>query len=115
MINGFVIEIQNTTKQKRLVTLFQNKELPEGITIRARNTEYDYTALLSMAKTKGFVGSGINIDQKLEFTLNNGATTETYVTKLLTDKEIEVDGFLKFIAVDIPSDTNVIFQLMPVF
>lgn len=68
-----------------MVTLFQNKELPEGITVRARNTEYDYTTLLSMSKTKGFAGSGINIDQELEFTINNGATTETYVTKLLTD------------------------------
>ncbi len=64
MINGFVIAIKNTSNQKRCVRLFSDEVLPEGVTIITSNQKYDYKALRSFTISKGFIGSGINSDEK---------------------------------------------------
>ncbi len=114
MINGFVVEINKAINQMQLVALFLNQELPDGVTIRIPNADYDYKALSLLASTKGFRGSGINTEQELEITIHNGARTETHITMFLPEKEILIDGVSSYLVVNIPADSNVIFQLMPV-
>ena len=112
MINGFVLEIKNAGNQNHMVSLFQNLALPQEITVNALNTEYDYKALCLLASNKGFKGSGFNADQALEITIHNGALAETHITKFLPDTAIEIDGLNKYITVNIPANSKVIFQLM---
>ena len=86
MINGFVIEIKNESNQKHSIRLFSREELPKGVTVTTRKKDYDYKALFSLANSKGFKGSGINADEEVELTIHNGLTSETFVTKFLTEK-----------------------------
>ena len=104
-INGFVIVIQNETNQKQLVRLFENVTLPDGVKINLHNSEYDHNLLQTLAQSKGFIGNGINSDQELKFTISNGLTTEKYLTKFLTDKEILIDGLANYVEVEIPLRT----------
>ena len=112
-INGFVIDIHNETNHKQLVRLFQNVNLPDGVKINLRNSEYDHNLLQTLAQSKRFIGNGISADQKLRFTISNGLTTEKYHDKFLTDKEILIDGFSNYVEVEIPAKTSLIFQLIP--
>jgi hypothetical protein len=114
-INGFVIEIKNETNQKQLVQLFENVILPDGLKINSHRTEVDYQQLLSYAQLKGFIGSGINADEKLSFTICNGLTKEKYFTNFLAEKEILIDGFSNYIELEVPVIPSIIFQLMPTF
>jgi len=115
MINGFVIEIKNTSTQNQCIQLFSEEELSEGIIITTRNQNFDYNALRYFAMNEGFIGSGVSSDEVLEFTIHNGDKSESFTTKFLPEKEIEIDGGSKFIEVNIPSDTIVLFQLLPSF
>ena len=115
MINGFVIEIKNTSNQKQCVRLFSDEVLAYGVLITTRHSDYDYNTLRTFAIKDGFIGSGINADEVFEFVIHNGILAEVFQTKFLPDKEIELDGDLKFIEVNIPADTGVLFQLMPIF
>lgn len=114
MINGFVVEIKNAINQKHSVCLFSREELPGGVTVTTRKKDYDYKALFSLANSKGFKGSGINADEEVELIIHNGLISETFVSKFLTDKHIEIDGDAKFITVIVPAMADIIFQLMPV-
>jgi hypothetical protein len=116
MINGFVLDIRNTSSLQKCVRLFSDKELPEGVSISYHRQDIDYKALCAYALKDGFMGDGININEKLEFTIHQNAISETYVTKLLTDKKMVVDGGgTNFITVNLPPNAKVMFQLMPLF
>ena len=115
MINGFVIEIKNISTHKHTVRLFSDDDLPEGVTIVTRNPKFDYKALRSFALTDGFIGGGVSSDNVLDFTIHNGGKSESFTTKFLPEKEIVIDGDSKYIAVNIPSDTLLLFQLLPSF
>ena len=115
MINGFVIEIKNTSTHKHTVRLFSDDDLPEGVTIATRNPKFYYKALRSFAMTDGFIGSGVSSDEELAFTIHNGGKSESFSTKFLPEKEIVIDGDSKYIAINIPPDSSVLFQLLPSF
>lgn len=110
MINGFVIKIKNTSKQKQCVRLFSEEMLEDGVSIKARHSDYDYNALRTFAIKDGFIGSGINSDEILDFEIYNGDVAEKFKTKFLLDKEIEIDGYSKFMELNIPSDTLCYFS-----
>jgi len=112
-INGFVIEIANSENENQLVRLFENKPLPEGVTIKIHKTDIDYPRLKSLAQLKGFIGNGISVDQEVQFTISNKLISESFFTKFLCDKEITIDGVSKYIEVEIPANTSMLFQLMP--
>ena len=117
MINGFLIQISNNSSNAQLVHLFKQAGLPEGITVSISNTDHHYNSLLLEANTKGFMGSGIMTDDEgaLQLTIHNDADTENIVLhKLLTDKKIIIDGFSKYISIDIPPLANISFQLLPI-
>ena len=96
--------------------MLSDEELPEGVTICFYRQDIDYIALRAYAHTEGFMGGGIHIDKKLEFTtIHQSNISETQVTKLLTDKKLVVDGGAKFITVYLPPNTKVLFQLRPQF
>lgn len=117
MINGFLIQISNNSSNAQLVHLFKQADLPEGVTISISNTHHQYNSLLLEANTKGIMGSGIMTDNEsaLQLSIHNGANTENIVLhKLLTDKKIVIDGFLKYISITVPPLTNITFQLLPI-
>ena len=62
MPSGFLLEISNTNNAEVIEHFFREDPLPSGITIRARNTAYDYASFLTMAQTVGFTGSGTITD-----------------------------------------------------
>ena len=113
MINGFVIEIKNASNQKQCIRLFSEEVLAEGVLIKARHSDYDYNTLRCFAIKDGFIGSGINLDEELEFVIHNGILAEEFHTKFLPNKEIEIDGYSKFIEVDIDANSIILFQLVP--
>lgn len=116
MINGFIIEIVNTGESEEAITLFTDKELPKSIQIRVVNADYDYASLLAMAKTKGFVGSGIstNFKGKLEIIYKNGSQVENLlVESTLTYEKISLNGSTSFLSLSVPASSTFLFQLLP--
>ena len=114
-INGFVLDIINETDEVQRVQLFKSENLPNGVKIKHRNSICEYQQLLSFAQLRGFIGSGIHADEELNFIICHGNTKEKYETRLLTDKEIEIDGFSNYVEVEIPANTTILFQLFPKF
>ena len=108
-----LLDIQNTSNLQKCVCFFGDKELPEGVTISFHRQDIDHNALCAYALKDGIMGDGINIDEKLEFTIHQNNISETYVTKLLTDKKLVVNGGTNFITVNLPPNAKVLFQLMP--
>ena len=113
MINGFVIEIKNTSNQKQSIRMYSEEVLADGVSITVCNSEYYYNILRSFAIKDGFIGSGINLDEELEFVIHNGILAEEFHTKFLPNKEIVIDGYSKFIKVNIPANSIILFQLLP--
>ena len=116
MINGFIIEIVNTGESEEAITLFRDRGIPKSIQIRVVNADYDYASLLAMAKTKGFVGSGIstNFKGELQVMYNKGHQAEhLLVGSILADKQINLDGNTSYLSLTVPASGAFIFQLVP--
>jgi hypothetical protein len=116
MINGFVLEINNEIGIEYEIPLFLDFTLPDGLSIRAHNSNYDYQSLHLMAKIQGFKGSGF----KTTFTtkvkiFNKNQIQEIEIENFHTDTKIVIDGFENYISIVIPPFANGLFQLMPYF
>jgi hypothetical protein len=117
MINGFLVEVNNTTQEEQNVFLFKEMGLPKGVTVIAWGTQYDYPSLLSFAINKGFKGNGIMTDTESVDTVSIFNENEAVVLNfdhLLEDQEIIINGISKYISFTIPPSSNVLIKLMQV-
>ena len=118
MINGFTIEVHNNSWQEKELCLFKEGGLPAGVLVNVVNSSIDYDFLLNIASTKGFVGSGImvNNDQIKFVTVYDGEDVSTFeFDKLIVEKPIVVNGVDKYISLVIPAgnEVPVLVQLLP--
>lgn len=118
MINGFTIEVHNNSGQEKELYLFKEVGLPSGVLVNLINSSVDYDFLLNIASTKGFVGSGIMVDnEQIKFVrVYDGDVVETVeFDKLIVEKPIVVNGVNKYISLVIPasSEVPVLVQLLP--
>ena len=116
MINGFTIDIINDSTKEVIIPLFNDTSLPEAVSVKAFNAVYDYEALLTMAKTKGFAGSGIYTNYPgtlcVTYKMNNNEE-QIHINKMLTDKPITINGTSNYLTVTVPANERIIFQLLP--
>lgn len=118
MINGFELDIINENTEEASVSLFTNKEIPSGVSIIARNADYDYKALYVMSITEGFMGRGISTDDDriCHVTIIKNDNSSTYeFHKILDNMEIIIDGLNNYITLTIPPSSKSLFQLIPFF
>ena len=118
MINGFTIEVHNNSGQEKELCLFKEGGLPSGVLVNLVNSSVDYDFLLNIASTKGFVGSGIMVDnEQLKFvTVYDGEVVETVgFEKLIVEKQVVMNGVDKYISILIPAgnEVPVLVQLLP--
>jgi hypothetical protein len=118
MINGFVLDIINENTEDITVLLFTNKEIPSGVTITAKNTNYDYSSLFLMSIKEGFMGGGISTDNEhisrvTIFKNNNPCSYEFH--KIIDNLEIIIDGQNNYIAIEISPSSKSLVQLIPTF
>ena len=118
MEQGFILEVHNNSGQEKEVCLFKEGGLPTGVLVNVVNSSVDYDFLLNIASTKGFVGSGImvNNEQIKIVTVYDGDDVSTFeFNKLIVEKPIVVNGVDKYISLVIPADNEVpvLVQLLP--
>jgi hypothetical protein len=118
MPNGFLLEIINDNNSEVTIPFFSLDPLPSGITIHTRNTDYTYAALLSIAQTDGFTGSGIITDDErvsLLTIFRNHQSTQYQFSKILDGLEIFIDGKDNYVSMNFPPMSTTLVQLMPRF
>ena len=118
MINGFTIEVHNNSGQEKELCLFKEGGLPAGVLVNVVNSSIDYDFLLNIASTKGFVGTGIMVNnEQIKFvTVYDGDDVETVeFEKLIVEKQVVINGVDKYISLMIPASTDVpvLVQLLP--
>ena len=118
MINGFTIEVHNNSGIEKELCLFKEGGLPTGVLVNVVNSSIDYDFLLNIASAKGFVGSGIMVNNEyVKFvTVYDGDEVETVeFDKLIVEKPIVVNGVNKYISILIPAgnEVPVLVQLLP--
>ena len=118
MENGFTIEVHNNSGQEKELCLFKEAGLPSGVLVNVVNSSVDYDYLLNIASTKGFVGSGImvNNDQIKFVRVYDGEVVETVeFDKLIVEKQVVMNGVDKYISLVIPAgnEVPVLVQLLP--
>lgn len=118
MEQGFILEVHNNSGQEKELCLFKESGLPAGVLVNVINSSVDYDFLLSIASSKGFVGSGIMVnDEQIKFvTVYDGEDVETFeFDKLIVEKPIVVNGVNKYISLVIPASAEVplLVQLLP--
>ena len=115
MIEGFSIDITNTTDKEQLVKFFTEGGLPEGVSVFViGGKHYDYNSFLMMARTKGFVGTSIYTEERKVEVVNihtmDGCTTIPF-NLVLNDLSIKIDGFSNYISITVPANSSLNFQL----
>ena len=118
MENGFTIEVHNNSGQEKELCLFKEGGLPAGVLVNVVNSSIDYDFLLNIASTKGFVGSGIMVNnEQIKFvTVYDGDDVETVeFDKLIVEKQVVMNGVDKYISLVIPAgnEVPVLVQLLP--
>lgn len=116
MINGFVLDITNENTEEISISLFTDKEIPSGVTISTKNSNYDYKSLYLMSVNKGFIGGGLSTDnerisQVIIFKNSDPISYEFH--KILDEVEIIIDGLTNYFTIVIPPSSKSIVQLMP--
>lgn len=116
MINGFVLDINNKIGVEHEIPLFLDFNLPDGLSIMAHNSNYDYQSLHLMAKTQGFKGIGFKTTFPTSVKiLNNNQFQEFEFDNFYPDFTVYIDGFENYISIVIPPFAHGLFQLMPYF
>jgi hypothetical protein len=118
MEHGFIVEVSNDTDFPQVLYLFKDAGLPSGISVKVINSNLDYDFLLIVAKKKGFIGTGVIVDNKdLKcVTVFDGLNTETICfDKLILQKQILIDGINRYMSLVIPgkSEAPILIQLVP--
>jgi hypothetical protein len=118
MEQGFILEVHNNSGQEKELCLFKEGGLPAGVLINVVNSKLGYDFLLNVASAKGFVGSGIMVNnEQVKFVrVYDGDVVETYeFDKLIIKKPIVVNGVDKYISLVIPAgnEVPVLVQLLP--
>jgi hypothetical protein len=118
MKNGFVLDIINENTEEISVSLFTNKEIPSGVSIMYKNSNYDYKSLFLMSINEGFMGAGISTDDEriCHVTIYKNSNPTSYkFYKILDNKEIIIDGTTNYITLVIPPSSKTLIQLIPAF
>ena len=118
MENGFIIEVHNNSGQEKELCLFKEGGLPAGVLVNVINSSIDYHFLLNIASTKGFVGTGIMVNNaQIKFVrVYDGDDVSSFeFNKLIVEKPIAMNGVDKYISLMIPASTDVpvLVQLLP--
>ncbi len=118
MINGFTIEVRNNSGQENELCLFKDGGRPAGVLVTVVNGRIGYDSLLNLASTKGFVGSGIMVNnEQIKFvTVYDGDDVSTFeFDKLIVEKQVVMNGVDKYISLVIPAgnEVPVLVQLLP--
>ena len=118
MEQGFILEVRNNCGQEKELYLFKEGGLPSGVLVNVINGSLDYEFLLNKASTKGFVGSGIMVNnEQIKFvTVYDGDDVETVeFNKLIVEKQVVMNGVDKYISLVIPAgnEVPVLVQLLP--
>lgn len=118
MINGFTIEVHNNSGQEKELCLFKEGGLPAGVLVNVVNSSIDYDFLLNIASTKGFVGTGIMVNnEQIKFvTVYDGHDVSTFeFDKLIVEKQVVMNGVDKFVSLVMPAgnEVPVLVQLLP--
>ena len=117
MHSGFLIEIINNNEIVTNLKLFVRDGLVDGIEVKVFNNDYDYDSLLLIAKTEGFSGNGILTDN---LSIDNIKIVDeesidiVKFDKILTDKNIHLNGTTKYICIDVPPKSISLIQLLPI-
>jgi hypothetical protein len=118
MINGFLVEINNTSADEQTVALFHETGLPEEVSVTTVNNKFDYHALLLMAKTKGFMGSEYIMDDdrinQIEI-FNSNKSTFIDFHRIVKNQHIVIDGNSDYLRCTIPPKSVILLQLLPAF
>ena len=115
MINGVIIEIENQNNKDVTVEIFK-PNIPDGVSIKSINSNYEYASLTLMALNEGFKGSGIltdNEDIERVTIYSNDIPTIHSFRKILENQEIIIDGIANYISIVIPATSKTILQLKP--
>lgn len=115
MINGITIEIENQNNKEVSIELFKNN-IPDGVSIKSINSDFDYSSLSLMALNEGFQGSGISTDNDdiKSVTIYSNHIPSVYPFRnILDNQEIIIDGVANYISIVIPADSKTILQLLP--
>jgi hypothetical protein len=118
MLNGFVLDVINENNEEVSISLFNNGEIQTGLTITARNSNYDYNSLFLMSINEVFIGGGISTDDESisQVTIFKNGTPITYeFCKILDGKEIIIDGLTNYLTFVVPPKSKSLFQLIPYF
>ena len=118
MEQGFILEVRNNSGQEKELFLFKEGGLPAGVLVNVVNSNHDYDFLLNIARDKGFIGSGIMVNnEQIKFvTVYDGDDVSTFeFDKLIIEKTILVNGVDKFVSLVIPASAEVpvLVQLLP--
>ncbi len=62
MINGFVLEIWNRSSETEELLLFKDESKHSELEVTVLHASYSFESLILMAKTQGFIGSGVQCD-----------------------------------------------------
>jgi hypothetical protein len=119
MINGFVVNIINNTNEQKEICLFKEGGITEDVLVHVfNNPALDYNSLLNIARTKGFMGNGLQSDYN---TINSITIHKEHNTKVvyfnnlpfITDLDLTINGFSNYISLWVPPSTTMYLQLMP--
>jgi hypothetical protein len=114
MINGFVLDIENTTREDVSIPLFKEKQLPEGVSIRSIRGEYDYESLVLMAKNENFMGCGFQSDFITKIQVISPEVIYDLDSRVVaSDNKIILDGLDQYLSIVVPANSMGFFQLFP--
>ena len=114
MINGFVLDIENTTREDVSIPLFKEKQLPDGISIQSIRGEYDYESLVLMAKNENFMGCGFQSDFIAKIQVISPEVIYDLDSRVVaSDNKIILDGFDQYLSIVVPANSMGFFQLFP--
>jgi hypothetical protein len=114
MINGFVIDVENTSSEEFSIPLFKEKQLPEGISIRSIRGEYDYESSVLMAKNENFMGCGFQSDFIIKIQVISPEVIYDLDSRVVaSDNKIILDGFNQYLSIVVPANSMGFFQLFP--
>ena len=111
MIKGFTLEIENQTELEFTIPLFQEFDLPNGIKIKVKGSDYHYGSLFQMAKNQGFIGDSLLSNFETTCIINNNKIIQLTPGKVYDELTINIDGYTRYISITIPPHTHGVLQL----
>ena len=113
MERGFIVEVFNSTSQIQEVKLFTGS-LPQGVLVTTMDDAYNFDALQTMARQKGFIGNSITtgFEEGLQIEIvSNDEIEKVTLNDRHESSEIKVNGTDEFVLVICPPNSNFYIRL----